>query len=111
MQLILQTQYPAMPTTSLIPTAPLCFPDGSAGKIAYPPPNDLASGAAKMKYKMTIVDATANGPNIKVNLHFDNPLAVPGWNYAAKQVSNPSCQGVYVCRYQYSLNGRTHVNM
>ncbi|KAJ6547930.1 hypothetical protein DFH09DRAFT_1087399 [Mycena vulgaris] len=50
MQLILQTSYPTMPTTSLIPTAPLCFPDGSAGKIAYPAPDDLASLGVKMNY-------------------------------------------------------------
>ncbi|KAJ6552839.1 hypothetical protein B0H19DRAFT_1072338 [Mycena capillaripes] len=94
-------QYPTMSITSFIPPAPLCFPDGSVGRIVFRSQNNPNLPGTAMNNRMTITDATAAaGSNIKVNLQGNMPANQQGWNYTPTQMPGSACQGVYVMEAQ-----------
>ncbi|KAJ6556281.1 hypothetical protein B0H19DRAFT_1071394 [Mycena capillaripes] len=89
--------YPTVSTTSLVPERPLCFPTKSAGRLMVrPPPPANPQKAVELSNRMIISDATADGTNIKANLHIEDPNA-PGWNYTPVEGATTVCRGVYVC--------------
>ncbi|KAJ6559032.1 hypothetical protein B0H10DRAFT_1967071 [Mycena sp. CBHHK59/15] len=106
----MRTNYPTRAATCLISPRPLCFPDGSAGKVVFRPPNTPNHPGMELNSGMTIMDATASGTNVKVNLHVQAPNS-QGWNYTViytpTELTDTSCQGVYLqaCMVQKGLGG------
>ncbi|KAJ6523102.1 hypothetical protein DFH09DRAFT_199224 [Mycena vulgaris] len=63
----LNNNFPTLNTAALLPPAPLCFPDGSRGRLDFRPP-PYSPGLGIVLGSLTIGSATANGNNIQVDI-------------------------------------------
>ncbi|KAJ6620950.1 hypothetical protein B0H10DRAFT_2354364 [Mycena sp. CBHHK59/15] len=76
----------------------------SAGKVVFRPPNTPNHPGMELNSGMTITDATASGTNVQVNLHVQAPNS-QGWNYTPTELTDTSCQGVYLMEAEAPVSG------
>ncbi|KAJ6617258.1 hypothetical protein B0H10DRAFT_1948496 [Mycena sp. CBHHK59/15] len=91
--------YPQVKALDLVPHRPICYPDGSYGKIVFYPPNSNSnSQGLRLKVtQMQISDSVLDGTNIKAKMGVKQ--SSNGWNIMPMQPPHAECQGVYVQYY------------